>query len=127
MPSLQPSTEYSRRRRIWQEAIGASAVNGSAIAPGRIRSTQAVEQGTHDRQLWCAVISQAIEDATTLRTSKEALRDKQEARAWLVGMSIDFVQACSLAGIDPEALRDRAIALFERDAGGGQKVSHRAA
>lgn len=63
----------------------------------------------HNRQLWCAVIAQAIEDATSTRTSKEALRDKRDACDWLLGMSVNFVQACSLAGLDPEAVRDRVM------------------
>lgn len=60
-----------------------------------------------DRQLWCAVLSQAIADATSLRTSREAQREQRAAMKWLLTDTIDFPTVCTLAGLEPEAVRDR--------------------
>jgi len=67
-----------------------------------------------DRQLWCAVILQQIEDATssyvrgaTNRRQSNKLRD--EARSWLVEPSADFDQTCNLAGLNPVCVRKSAI------------------
>lgn len=65
-----------------------------------------------DRQLWAAVLSTAIEDATTLRTSKQAERDKQVALEWLLTDSKDFRSVCWMAGVDPEAVRDRLMRML---------------
>jgi hypothetical protein len=67
----------------------------------------------HNRQLWCAVINQAIEDAMSKRTSSNAsmsrqLRNNQQsALRWLLDGGKDFAAVCALAGLDPEAVRDR--------------------
>ncbi|ABA04884.1 hypothetical protein Nwi_1623 [Nitrobacter winogradskyi Nb-255] len=61
----------------------------------------------HDRQLWCAVLGQAITDATTTRTGKDAQRDQHAAIQWLLTDTIDFPIVCTLAGVDPEAVRER--------------------
>ena len=67
-----------------------------------------------DKQLWCAVINQAIMDATSLRTSTRAQREQREALDWLLHDGHDFILVCSLAGVDPEAVRDRMKRLIER-------------
>ena len=68
-----------------------------------------------EAQMWCAVIDQAIDDAKSKRTSTQALREKQEAIDWLLIPNDDFTTACSLAGLD-------AVAVRERITGGGQNV-----
>lgn len=60
-----------------------------------------------DRQLWCSVLSLAIADATSLRTGKDAQRDRHAALKWLLTDTNDFRTVCTLAGLDPEAVRDR--------------------
>ena len=78
--------------------------------------------------LWRAVIAQAIEDATA-RSISEAdlqnipdskkrharrlaaglkLHERSQARAWLLNNSKEFREVCSLALLDPDAVRDRA-------------------
>lgn len=68
----------------------------------------------NDKQLWAAVIGTAIEDATSLRTNTRAQREKREALDWLLHDGHDFTLVCSLAGLDPEAVRDRMKRLIER-------------
>ena len=69
------------------------------------------EDLSSDKQLWCAVVGQAIDDATTTRTSKQAQRDKQVALEWLLHDTKHFPLICSLAGLDPVAVRERAQRL----------------
>lgn len=70
------------------------------------------------RQLWCSVIALAIEDATANvdikneRTSR--ILDKQQARRWLMEPNRDFNEVCHLAGLDPEAVRERTRRLIEK-------------
>ncbi|RWD50565.1 MAG: hypothetical protein EOS25_06435 [Mesorhizobium sp.] len=56
-----------------------------------------------ERELWVAVILQATQDG---------LHDKQ-ARDWFLP-SRDFIQVCNLAGLDPEAVAERAADAFRR-------------
>ncbi|MET3578212.1 hypothetical protein ABID19_001229 [Mesorhizobium robiniae] len=55
-------------------------------------------------KLWVNVILLAAQDA---------LKDKQE-RKWFRLSNADFIEVCSLAGLDPEAVRDRATDAFHR-------------
>ncbi|TIX60321.1 MAG: hypothetical protein E5V25_25675, partial [Mesorhizobium sp.] len=57
-----------------------------------------------ERELWVAVILQATQDG---------LKDKR-ARAWFRPTNSDFVEVCNLAGLDPEAVADRAVDAFNR-------------
>lgn len=57
-----------------------------------------------ERELWVAVILQATQDG---------LNDKR-ARAWFKPTNSDFVEVCNLAGLDPEAVADRAVDAFNR-------------
>ena len=90
-----------------------------------------------ETRLWRAVLLQAIEDATyrykpmkrrksmTAEERQRALdaramaradasRVQSAARDWLLGNSRDFRLVCSLAGLDYEAVRDRARELANR-------------
>lgn len=67
-----------------------------------------------ERQLWCAVIAQAIEDATAplsenIRRRKEQVR----AREWFTIACEDFQRACDLAGYDPERIRVATVGLID--------------
>lgn len=63
---------------------------------------------SHERDLWRAVLLQAIEDAmhgasfTSGNTNKEQLiRDTYTTRAWLTKANPDLAEVCHLAGFDP--------------------------
>jgi hypothetical protein len=77
------------------------------------------ERSAQDRRLWCAVILQAIEDATSdapIGTSSRGLNremTKRDARAWLLEPNRDFGAACDLAGVDPDHVRAYACRLIE--------------
>lgn len=77
-----------------------------------------------DRALWRAVISQAIEDSCRPQLAVSGPRDrfanesnleKPIARRWLIGAGDDFKQVCTLADLEPDAVRDRANALRNRE------------
>jgi hypothetical protein len=67
-----------------------------------------------ERQLWCAVLNQAISDATSplVRDRREHL-EQYWARAWFKNASRDFQQVCLLAGYDPDRIRKRVLSLIE--------------
>jgi hypothetical protein len=65
-------------------------------------------------RLWCAVVLQAIADATS-RISRarcgETKQIRDEARAWLLSNSKDFRCVCELARFDPRTVREFAEKL----------------
>lgn len=61
-------------------------------------------------QLWCAVVMQAFDDATT--NSKSSALDRTQARTWLTTPSKDFNDVCRFAGFEPEDIRSRALKLI---------------
>lgn len=67
------------------------------------------------RRLWQRVVVQAIRDLVGTRTLKT--RDiemaQRQAGVWLTSGSEDFFTVCSLAGVDPYALRRWAEAHME--------------
>ena len=71
-----------------------------------------------ERQLWCAVLGRALEDALgnpggigEARARSQAVRD---ARLWFAENGDDFRRACDAAGFEPDLLRDRALRLMAR-------------
>lgn len=62
-----------------------------------------------ERDLWAAVIYQVLVDACGAPSSSRA----RVARAWFMKPNRDFNVACHLAGLDPEAVRERATRLIE--------------
>ena len=62
-----------------------------------------------ERQLWCAVITRAIEDAqdrvSAVGDRGEKTRLREEARRWFADIGGDFQAACDAAGYDAEFLR----------------------
>jgi len=72
---------------------------------------------SRERQLWCAVIDRAFQDATRrgigwAPLTKEQLREREEARHWFTGNSGHFRHACESAGIDPDLLRKRVLQMI---------------
>jgi hypothetical protein len=93
-----------------------SAQTGSPVADAAMRATPltrlAMLKG--ERQLWCAVIAQAIEDATApLSESLRKRREQVRAREWFIEADKDFQRACDLAGYDPERIRIATMELIE--------------
>ena len=73
-----------------------------------------------ERDMWRAVVSQAVLDASWRQTGKHENPDdsrlhRDQARAWLLGNSKDFRHVCSLADLDPDAVRESAM---RKDAAG---------
>jgi hypothetical protein len=71
---------------------------------------------TPERQLWCAVIGRALDDAmdhiATVSGPNERLNIRNEARAWFHGNGPDFRVACESAGYDPDCIRSRVLTMF---------------
>jgi hypothetical protein len=64
--------------------------------------------------LWCAVIDQAITDATQPLSRKVSTRMEQiRAREWLTLANRDFDDVCGLAGIEAERVRAVATVRIE--------------
>jgi hypothetical protein len=64
-----------------------------------------------DQRMWCAVILQALNDATSDLKIKP--RDRQNARDWFLKGGKDFRDVCSLAGMDHECVRIEAKRKIE--------------
>lgn len=68
---------------------------------------------SRERQLWCAVIFRAVQDATQAHgpagLSLVQSRDRREAREWFAENSKDYCYACESAGVDSEFLRERVL------------------
>lgn len=67
-----------------------------------------------ERQLWCAVLNQAIADATSplVRNRREHL-EQCWARTWFKTRNKDFQEVCQLAGYDPERIRKHVLPMIE--------------
>jgi hypothetical protein len=72
---------------------------------------------SRERQLWCAVIGRAVQDAIQspgpVGRTREQLQHWHAARRWFADNDIDFRRACEAAGFDPDYLRDRVLRLFD--------------
>ena len=71
------------------------------------------------RQLWAQVLLVAIDDAIKgpargHMTRTQRLIHIHQARDYLTKANRDFIEVCSLAGLEPEAVRERAVALIEQ-------------
>ncbi|RXF69235.1 hypothetical protein [Hansschlegelia zhihuaiae] len=87
-------------------------------SPATSRESE-TEQSARDRALWCAVIRQALTDATRTIAPSEPNRahvEQRQARTWFTGAGKDFRDVCYLAGMDPDAVRERAVRLIEEAA-----------
>jgi len=65
------------------------------------------QQSESENRLFCAVIYQAIDDASYKGLDKRYLRYKQEAIDWLTNMSNDFCLVCQLANYEPQYVKDQ--------------------
>jgi len=68
-----------------------------------------------ERQLWCAVIDRAFQDAIDRRSAEgESARKREvlEARRWFIENGGDYRKACDAAGLDADSLRDRILPLI---------------
>lgn len=72
-----------------------------------------------ERDLWCAVIHRAMDDALTpLRESSASNasvkpHEVTAARAWFCTGGRYFRQVCEMAGMEPSAIQKRVVALIE--------------
>jgi hypothetical protein len=70
-----------------------------------------------ERQLWCAVIERAVQDAIdhvgAVSEGPARNRAREEARQWFIENSRDFQKTCDAAGYDPDFLRSRVLRLIE--------------
>lgn len=64
------------------------------------------------RNMWCAVIDQAIRDAISPKQSGTAIAERDQARAWLARRTPDFDEVCSLAGFEPDAVLAKAAQII---------------
>jgi hypothetical protein len=66
-----------------------------------------------ERQLWCAIITRAVDDAldrvSGVGGQAERARIREDARRWFVQNGGDFRQACEAAGYDADFLRQRIL------------------
>ena len=70
-----------------------------------------------ERQLWCAVLERAFDDAmdrvaAVSFDSAQHLHLRREAREWFFGNGMEFRDACLAAGFDPDYLRGRILSLI---------------
>lgn len=80
-----------------------------------------VDDGSSDgeRQLWAAVILQALEDAMCVfppaanRTTQAKALSRKQARDWFIRAGRDFRDVCALAGVDHGAVRREALEKIE--------------
>ncbi len=74
-----------------------------------------------ERQLWCAVIGRALEDAMGnvggVTGTVARRRAMDEARDWFVRNGDDFRRVCDAAGYDSNQLRLRALRLIAGNGG----------
>ena len=62
------------------------------------------------KALWGSVVEQAFQDALYKGTNKDTLKEREAARRWLTTSSVDFLDVCDLAELDPDAIHQRACA-----------------
>ena len=97
--------------RHWIEGAGRDVVSRDVDS-----YRPAAAQDAPERQLWCAVIGRALNDAldagTTAPEATDRLRIRDEARSWIEQNGREFRAACDAAGYDPDYLRVRFLALM---------------
>jgi hypothetical protein len=78
------------------------------------------ERQSAERQLWCAVLDRALQDAmdriATVSGPVERQRLRQDAREWFLRNGQDFRAACESAGYDPDFLRERILTMISNAA-----------
>lgn len=64
---------------------------------------------TPERNLWAAVLAQAIDDATGGKLAYGEPKDRDHARAWIESGCKDYRMVCDGAGVDPDWVRYHAL------------------
>lgn len=89
---------------------------GAGGRNGLLGSEAAASTRCRERQLWCAVIGRALEDArgNPGGTGGAGARHRaiEESRRWFLGNDPDFRLVCEAAGYDPDVLRRRVLRLL---------------
>lgn len=84
------------------------------------------ERDKGERNLWRAVIAQAYEDATDPKKSLNCgVIESYEAAQWFRENSADFREACVLAELDPDDLRERVLAEIGEEHQGKKPIKRR--
>jgi hypothetical protein len=77
-----------------------------------------LERRSAERQLWCAVIDRALQDAqdriATVSGLAEREKLREDARTWFLRNSTEFRTACDGAGYDPDYLRSRILSMIAK-------------
>ncbi|WP_439374939.1 hypothetical protein [Bradyrhizobium sp. DASA03120] len=71
---------------------------------------------SQEAKLWCAVITQAITDATLpldVKTKSERI-ERQRARDWFTSDDRNFRDACHRAGLEPDRVRSYVLPLIAK-------------
>ena len=75
-----------------------------------------LESRSAERQLWCAVIDRALQDAldrvSAVSEPTERHKIREDARIWFIRNGQEFRVACESAGYDPDYLRSRILTLI---------------
>jgi hypothetical protein len=81
------------------------------------RESDSASRHSAERQLWCAVLDRALQDAmdriATVSGPHERQKLRQEARDWFLRNGDEFRVACESAGYDPDYFRSRALSMIE--------------
>lgn len=87
-----------------------------AVAVENIGRGEQFLRESGERQLWCAVISRALQDAlndvATVSSLLLRAQIREDARNWFIRNDADFRAACNAAGYDPGVLRPRVLRLI---------------
>ncbi len=80
------------------------------------RLSEGGQRHSAERQLWCAVLDRAMQDAmdriATVSGANEREKLREEARNWFLRNGDDFRSACESAGYDPDYLRSRVLSMI---------------
>lgn len=79
-----------------------------------VKSCSLEDGARGERGLWRGVITQALMDAGSESSKREAKFDRAQAVAWLSGATKDFHMVCSLAGLDSDYVRRKAKEAIKR-------------
>lgn len=81
------------------------------------RELNGEQRHSAERQLWCAVLDRAMQDAmdriATVSGTHERQKLREEARDWFLRNDVDFRSACESAGYDPDYLRSRVLSMIK--------------
>ena len=85
---------------------------------GEISQVSMQKSGFPERQLWCAVVERALQDAIgpAAMSARDELRrpERQDALEWFMENGHDYQLACDAAGIDAEYLRHHVLTVARK-------------